>query len=88
MTPFFQFDKMILTVEGNIGNAKQEAAMNKSIKSKIRKMTKGNHTMTTIKRYLSIETDEYDEFIKSEFGKKRAKQIAQPAYAGRNIRYQ
>ena len=59
----------------------------KNTKKEIRKLAKGNHNISTIKRQLNIETGEFDAFIKAELDKKIAKVLAQPFYAGRNIRY-
>lgn len=66
--------------------------MEKFIKSEIRKVAKGNHNLHTLLNYVRIQfpsavAEDYSAFITDVLSKKQAKVLAQPFYAGRNIRY-
>ena len=69
--------------------------MNALVKSYINKCAKGNHNAFTISKsiqqYFDLTSDgvaEYKEYIETKLQQKRAKELSQPYYAGRNIRFQ
>lgn len=69
--------------------------MNALVKTHINKCAKGNHNAFTISKSIqqhfnltSDDVAEYKEYIEIKLQQKRAKELSQPYYAGRNIRFQ
>ena len=65
------------------------------VKSHINKCAKGNHNFFTISKSIQQHFDltadgaaEYKEYIETKLQQKMAKELSQPYYAGRNIRFQ